>query len=258
MTDVRKLYVLLCGYEILEKNASTRGRGERFVLAVPISAYLLDTASGYVLVDAGANSTVINDPALRHEYYEGRGWRPPVVLAGHEISFQLAQISVQAAQIERVVLSHLHLDHAGNLKLFPNATVYVQRREYDYAFGENHSPAWFDADYRLPGLRWQLLDGDHTLMPGVELLATYGHTPGHQSLVVTLPNTGPLVLTADVADLQENFDDEVLPGECSDEGEALASIRRLNTVAAERGAPLVIGHDYQQIQRLPLTPAYFD
>ena len=53
MTDLTKLCVLLCGYEILRKSASTEGEGERFVLAVSISAYLLGTRSDYILGDTG-------------------------------------------------------------------------------------------------------------------------------------------------------------------------------------------------------------
>jgi N-acyl homoserine lactone hydrolase len=232
MTEVLRLYVLLCGYELLEKTISTKGRGSRFVLAEPISAYLLQTTSGYVLIDAGANSELVNDPKLRQIYYTGRGWNPPVILPQHELSYQLDAIGVAPAQITRIVLSHMHLDHTGNLKLFPGAEVYVQRREYDYAFSADHSPAWFEIDYALPNLRWHLLDGDYELLPGLELITTYGHTPGHQSAIVTLPNSGTLVLTADAGDLHENFDDEVPPGENIGDEVALESIRRLKRVAA--------------------------
>jgi N-acyl homoserine lactone hydrolase len=94
MTEVLRLYVLLCGYELLEKTISTKGRGSRFVLAEPISAYLLQTTSGYVLIDAGANSELVNDPKLRQIYYTGRGWNPPVILPQHELSYQLDAIGV--------------------------------------------------------------------------------------------------------------------------------------------------------------------
>lgn len=258
MTEVRRLYVLLCGYEILEKSISTSDRGGRFVLSEPVSAYLLDTRSGWVLVDAGLNSELVHDPALRERFYTGRGWRPPVILPEHELMAQLDQIGVRPAQIDRVVLTHMHMDHAGNLKHFRHARVFVQRAEHAYAFSPDHAPAWFEHDYDLPGLRWELVDGDWELMPGVRGLLTRGHTPGHQSLVVELPRSGPLVITGDVGDLEENFHHEVLPGERVDDDAARASIRRLNQIAAERGARLLIGHDPQLVQQLRLAPEYYD
>jgi N-acyl homoserine lactone hydrolase len=254
MTDLQKLYVLLCGYEIIPKTVSTRDRGARFVLSVPISAYLLETRQGLLLIDAGANSALVNDPALCHEYYGSRGWYPPVIFPQHEITAQLDAIGVQPRDVERVLLSHMHLDHTGNLKLFPHARIFVQRLEYEYAFGEQHSPAWFDVDYRIPGLRWEQVEGDWDVMPGLRCLLTRGHTPGHQSFVVELPESGSLVLAADAGDLHENFDEEILPGESVDDAAALASIRRLKQIATERGSQLIIGHDPQQIQRLRLAP----
>ena len=82
-TEVRGLSILLCGYEILKKSVSTRGRGERFVLASPICCYLLETTRGLVLIDTGVNSEIVHDQALRAEYYTSRGWIPPVVNPDH-------------------------------------------------------------------------------------------------------------------------------------------------------------------------------
>ena len=84
MTDPTKLYVLLCGYEILRKSASTKGEGERFVLAVPISAYLLGTRSGYILIDTGFDPSLLTDAAERVcGVYAPLP--PPVVLPEHDL-----------------------------------------------------------------------------------------------------------------------------------------------------------------------------
>lgn len=257
MSDLLRLYLLLCGFEILEKSASTRDRDERIVLAVPVSAYLLETRQGWVLVDCGLNSALINDPALREQYYTGRGWRPPLVLPQHELQVQLDAIGVRPEQVNTVVLTHMHMDHTGNLKLFPNARVVAQRAEHSYAFAPDHDPAWFDCDYQLPGLRWQLLDGDAEVMPGLRCLSTPGHTPGHQSLLLELPRSGPVILVGDVGDLQENFDDEIL-GESMDDAAALASIRRLKRLAQEHSAQLFLTHDPDFVRRARLAPNCYD
>ena len=253
-TEVSRLHVLLCGFEILEKTVSTRDRGGRFILAEPVSAYLLETARGHVLVDAGLNSALVHDPALREEYYTKRGIRPPVILPEHELAHQLEQIGVRPEDVSHVILTHMHLDHAGNLGMFRHARISVQRAEHAYAFGPDRGPAWFECDYDLPDLRWDLVEGDWEAMPGLEVVLTRGHTPGHQSVVVTLKETGSVVLVGDAGDLAENFTDEVLPGESVDDEAALASIRRLKRIARERDAELLLGHDPQLIQKVRLAP----
>jgi N-acyl homoserine lactone hydrolase len=257
VTDVSRLYVLLCGYEIVPKTVSTRGLGERFVLAEPVCAYLLRTKQGLVLFDTGINTQILQDPALRREYYERRDWTPPVVLPHHELLPQLERIGVSPDDVDTVVLSHMHLDHTGLLKAFRRAKVVVQRAEYSYSFSSDHSPAWFDCDYDGPDLHWQIIDGDRELMPGLQVLDTRGHTPGHQSLVIDLPDSGTFILVADAGDLAENFLDEVAPGETSDLQAALESIRRIKRVAAERSSRIVLGHDPNFVQTLRLAPEWY-
>lgn len=257
LTMVSKLYVLLCGYEILRKSDSTRGRDQRLVFASPITAYLLETRAGLVLIDTGVNAAIVRDPGLREQYYTGRGWTPPIVHAEHDLLAQFEQIGVRPRDVERVLLTHMHMDHTGNLRHFRHAMISVQRREHDYAFSSDHSPAWFDIDYALPGMQWELHDGDWQVLPGLRGIATFGHTPGHQSFIVDLPDSGPVVVVGDVGDLAENFADEVLPGETSDEAEALESIRRINSVVEVRGARRFIGHDPAFVHSARLAPAFY-
>jgi len=171
---------------------------------------------------------------------------------------QLAAINIGFADISTVVLSHLHADHSGHIKRLTHADFYLQRREMDHAMSGAAGPAWFPTDYDLPDLRWPLLDGDHSLMPGLDLLDTPGHTPGHMSALLNLPKTGPVLLAADVGDLMENFREEILPGEASDDGQALASIRRINRIVADTGALLMLTHDPDLLMGLRLAPESYD
>ncbi len=257
-TQVLKLYILLCGYEILKKSDSTRGRDERFMLAVPISAYLLETTDGFILVDSGLNTDILNSADLRHQYYTSRGWTPPIAQPEHELLHQLAQIGIRPQDVGRVILTHMHMDHTGGLKHFQHAAITVQRNEHSYAFQPDHDPSWFDVDYDMPGLHWNLIDGDTEVIPGVRCIATTGHTVGHQSVVVNLPQTGTVVLVGDVADLMENFRDEVLPGIASDDTAALDSIRRVNDLASTRQARLFLCHDPDFVHHAKLAPDYYE
>jgi N-acyl homoserine lactone hydrolase len=259
VSQVKKLYILLCGFEIIPKTISTRDRGGRFIMSEPISAYLLETSQGFVLIDTGINSTLTNNPELAYENFTAKGWHPvPIVLPEHEMLTQLEKIGVRPQDISHVIMTHTHADHTGNLKHFRHAKISIQRLEYEHAFGDNTSTAWIKGDYDFPDMQWDIVEGDWEVMPGLKVISTRGHTPGHQSVVVELPNSGTIVLVADSGDLWENFEQEVLPGESVDDAAALASIRRLKQIAHEREGRLFLGHDPNFIQQVKLAPDYYD
>lgn len=258
-TVVRRLYVLLCGFEIIPKTVSTRDIGGRFIISVPITAYLLDTSAGWVLFDAGLDEANLRDPGRLDALYLSKGWDPPpVVKPHHEMARQLAEIGIGFGDIGHVILSHLHADHTGHMKRMPKARFTLQRREYEWGFGGEAPPWFFPSDFALPGLDWNLVDGDTAFLPGIDIIDTRGHSPGHHSLVVQLPNTGPVVLAGDVGDLLANFREEILPGESVDDVAALAAIRRINRIVAERDALLLLTHDPDEVQRIRLAPDFYD
>lgn len=258
-TVVRRLYVLLCGFEIIPKTVSTRDIGARFIISVPITAYLLDTSAGWVLFDAGLDEANLRDPAHLDSLYVSKGWDPPpVVKPHHEMARQLAEIGIGFGDIRHVILSHLHADHTGHMKHMRGARFTLQRREYDWGMGGEAPPWFFLSDYALPGLDWNLVDGDAPFLPGIDIIDTRGHSPGHQSLVVQLPNTGTVVLAGDVGDLLANFREEILPGESVDDVAALAAIRRINALVAEKDALLLLTHDPDAVQRIRLAPDFYD
>jgi len=258
MTSVRRLFVMLCGFEIMRKTISTRDRGDRFVLSEPISAYLLDTTEGWILLDAGFDRAAIAGPQEVQAFFDRTGCYPPVVGDDHLIEHQLAAIGVTPSEIRKVVLSHMHSDHTGFLKHLPQAQVWVQRAEHEHAHTPGLGGGYSPADYRDLGLDWRLVEGDWEMVPGLRMVSTRGHTPGHQSAIVELPNTGWVALPFDVGDLAENFEDEVLPGAACDDVAALAAIRRIKALAAEHQALMILFHDPTAIQSLRLAPACYD
>jgi len=257
MTDVRKLYIFLCGYEIIRKSACTRGLGSNFILAVPICAYLLDTAQGLVMFDTGLNSSrLAHDAHARALFVNDKFPAPPIVFPEHELLPQLAAIGVAPDDVSQVILSHTHIDHVGALHYFRRARVVIQRLEHEAAFSDEGRARFYFADIAGRDLDWHLIDGDCEIMPGLDAILTGGHRPGHQSLVVRLPESGTKVLTADVADLRENFDKEIL-GSAVDDAAALASIRRLNAIVASTGAELVPLHDPDFVHNARLAPLFY-
>ena len=257
-TSIRRLFVLLCGFEILPKTISTRGRGGRFILSEPVCAYLLDTASGWVLLDAGLNRDNGRAPPRMQEKFWRLGMTAPVIRDQHLLERQLAEVGVGFGDIGHVILSHLHYDHCGYLRHFPHARISMQRREYEHAFGVDPGIAYFRDEYDDARLQWDLRDGDWDALPGLQLIDTRGHTQGHQSALVQLPATGTVILPFDAGDLQENFDDEILPGETCDDEAALQAIRRLKELEAQHQATRLLFHDPVAIQQMRLCPDYYD
>lgn len=258
MTAVKRMFVLLCGYEILPMNVSLRGADPKFIVSVPICTYLLDTSDGWVLLDAGLDSHHLVDPGQIEKYFSpGRWFPPPVVKPVHEMEAQLKSIGIGFEDISILILSHLHADHSGHIKRMPQARIVVQKREYDYAFSNAEKIAYFPEDYDIHGLSWDVIDGDTKVLDGIEAIFTPGHTPGHQSLIVDLPQTGKVILTADVGDWIENFDQEILPGSATSDEEAIASIRRINALRQQTGAPMFLTHDPVLVQKIKLAPDYY-
>ncbi len=253
MTDVKRLFVLLCGYEVIPKTISTRDRGDRLILAEPICAYLLDTSNGWVLLDTGINSAYANDPVSRDREFLSHDWAPPVVRPQHELETQLAQIGVTTADIDHVILSHLHFDHAARLDRFAHATISMQRSEYDWGFGAP-GPGYIRADYDVAGLRWDLHDGDWDAMAGLSLLDTRGHTAGHQSALISLPSGKRIMLPFDAGDLAENFDENVLPGQAWNDEAAATALDRLNALRRQEDVEMLLFHDPVAIQTIRLAP----
>jgi N-acyl homoserine lactone hydrolase len=158
---------------------------------------------------------------------------------------RLDSIGIEPGDVDVVVLSHLHYDHAGGAFLFPGSELVAQQDEYAYA----NYPAGFFAgfyykkNFDLPDHRWRLLDGDAEIVPGVTVLRSDGHTPGHQSLLVELPETGPVILAGDCCYWQESIDKEIPPGVVWDPTRAMHSIKRLKTIARLMGGRIFPSHD---------------
>ncbi|MCY1547509.1 hypothetical protein D9M68_835750 [compost metagenome] len=106
--------------------------------------------------------------------------------------------------------------------------------------------------------QWRIQTGEYVVAPGVHAIASPGHTAGHMSLLIELPKGPPVILCGDAADLSENLREEIAPGYCwqDDEALALASIRKLNALALEEGAQLWPNHDLAFFHSLPPFPAY--
>jgi N-acyl homoserine lactone hydrolase len=234
---VQALYALQNGFMGFERSGLFYGElsGER--VQIPVTCYLIRTPDTTILFDTGLSPRAI--PGLRRTDPLARFTEEDLLV------HRLDSLGLEPASVDLVVLSHLHYDHAGGAALFQDSELIVQQDEYSYA----HYPASFFAsfyyrkNFDLPGYRWRLLDGDAELVPGITALRSDGHTPGHQSLLVELPQTGPVILAGDCCYWQQSIDHETPPGVVWDPTRAMHAIKRLKTIARLMGGRIFPSHD---------------
>jgi N-acyl homoserine lactone hydrolase len=172
----------------------------------------------------------------------------------------LAEIGLQPDSIHIVIATHFDVDHAGYHDHFPQAEFIVQRSHYEAAKAGDARFAEARQHWDHPALKYRLVEGDTEILPGLWVIETSGHAPGHQSVLVYLPNSGPVLLVIDAVIIQRLFTVErpALPEEGSLE-EVRASTRKLlDLVAREHIQLIVFGHDGEQWKTLTKSPEYYE
>lgn len=201
--------------------ASLRGvDGRRW----PVHGFVVTHPGGAVLVDTGVGGP---DGVLAD-------WR----VVNRSAADALAELDLAPGDIGLVINTHLHFDHCGQNAVFSHAPGYVQRAELDRA--KRESPGLYDW-FGFMNARWELLDGDTEVLPGLSVVATPGHTSGHQCVVVRSEKNGsaaPDLLIGDAAYTLRQYAgpaDQALPdGQASDRAAWRDSLQRVRALAPGR------------------------
>src|SRR6202046_365046 len=257
-----KLYRLDCGRSRAnDESVWTPGENVGRNIEFSSTCWLIKHRSEWLLWDTGVPEASLNDP---------RGWSTlPKLIVYHldrSLTDQLAAIGLRPGDIGRVAISHTHGDHIGNVVLFPNSTIVMQRAEYSWIHspnGPNDNVNQLMALARkLLGTpkKLQLIDGDTDVFGdgSVTLVSTPGHTPGHQSLLVHLRNSGFIILSGDVVHLEENFSENIVPSLNTDKAQSIASMDKVRLLMATYKARLFINHDKSETDKLKLLPTFYD
>lgn len=250
-----RLYILPMGQCDCDKGlVLTPGSGEGQRIIIPIWASLVQVEGLNILFDTGMHPVHIEDP---HATFGGTPYDDlivPIMKDEDRIENRLAEIGLEPKEIDIVVNTHIHFDHAGSNYLFTNSVIMVQRDHYELA---HETLVAFQPKYwHLPDLTYELLDGDVDLAPGVQLLRMPGHVKGLQAPVIRLPDSGTMVIAGDAISMEENLLDDNWVGTWNPLKSRI-SAKRMAALAKSEGGKVVYGHDPEFWKTLKLSPEYY-
>jgi N-acyl homoserine lactone hydrolase len=247
----QRLYVFDCA-TLKDRDPATYGLTRAQVESVDMSdpCFLVVHPRGTLLWETGLNDAVYNRP-------EGGGAKHDKI--DKSLKSQLAEIGYKPADITYLAISHLHGDHSGNANDYAGSTWIAQKKDRDYMFGANLPANIHPDEYAaLKNSKTIVIDGDHDVFGDgtVMLIATPGHTPGHQSLLVRLPKTGPVLLTGDLYHFPAERTLHTMPA--NEKEMTGASRAKIEALLQKTGAQIWIQHDIIGNGKLKKSPGYYE
>ena len=230
-------------------------------IKIPAYCVLIDRPEGKILYDTGCHPEAMNGywpPGLRSIF--------PYYYNDYQLlAKQLELANTTPEEIKTVILSHLHLDHAGNTHLFRHANVYVHKKDYEYAKqlvdsspNPNDHGAYVKADLDIPTDKLNFVNDDYNLTDDIQLISLPGHTPGILGLMIHLENEGTLIFPADALYTQENYGPPTkMSGIVYDSVSFRASIEKIRALQKKYNAKIMFSHDLPFFKTMKLAPQYY-
>lgn len=232
---------------------------------------MLHTPSSCVLIDHPTVGWILYDTGTADDYEETYPAHIREKMATEKpeefrMVNQLAMVGIKPEDVKYVIMSHMHMDHIGNNKLFVNTAKFlVSEAEAGHAFrmvfgSENPvDRGWYiREEIILPYKKIFYLNRDEEqLFPGIEIVQLPGHTPGVMGLIVHLENSGTLFFTSDAANVQANYDG-IPPAGLYDSLGFMRSIEKIRDLQKKYNAKLIFSHDSEQLKTLKVAPEFYD
>jgi len=254
-----RLALLPSGSILLDKGrVVTPGVNVGTQITVPVWCALIETDDGRrILLDTGMHPDHITNTDATYAGTPSAGLMIAQMTFADLLSNRLQSLGVPTNGIDTVILSHLHWDHCGQTKQFERATVYV-RRDCLETWSAQANPRVAARDFLYPSASYAYLPDDeiHTFAPGVEIIHSPGHAVGHVSVLVTLKDSGPVLLPVDALPLREHLEG-ISPGAGPDADSWRVSRQRLLRLAGDRGATIFLSHDIAQWTHLRHAPQWY-
>jgi N-acyl homoserine lactone hydrolase len=221
-------------------------------VTIPINMWVIDHPKGLVIFDTG-NNVAISDGKCKSHWVAGLcDFLKPSQKRADVIDEQIKRLGYAPDKVKAVITSHSHLDHIGNIKLFPNAVHVLQRKELYQAwwpekFQRDGAFVMGDFDGPARDFNYLELEGDYDLFGdgSIIVLSTPGHTLGHQSLKVKLASGQTIIMAQDAIWFKENM--EGYPAGLNySVKDYNNSVQRLKMIRDLENAELFFGHDPDQ------------
>jgi len=223
-------------------------------VTIPVSMWIIDHPKGLVVFDTG-NNVAVSDGNCKSYWAAGFcDFLKPSQKRADVIDEQLKKVGFSADKVKVVITSHTHLDHVGNIAMFPKALHVFQKAElyqgwWPEKFQGRGTPGAFVMGDLMPAREFNYLEleGDYDLFGdhSVVILSTPGHTLGHQSVKAKLASGGTIVISQDAIWMQENLDG--YPAGLNFSIQAYTnSVNRLKFIRDLEGAQLFMAHDQDQ------------
>lgn len=240
-------------------------------IEIPIGFFVIKHPKGNVIFDTGNNDKVIADTG-----YWGKLAQvfEPKMTKDDAMDAQLAKIGLTTNDIKYVVVSHMHLDHGGNVGKFPNSTIVIQDDELHFAmFPDEPFAAGYIPDdisvlrsgvgvSRPNSIDMLRITGDLDLFGDGSLVIhrSPGHTKGTQMLTVRLPKTGPVILTSDAAYFRDNVEKNLVPNIvlAYDATGIIKGYDWIRRMIATENASYFTSHDPDAWKSLKRAPEYYE
>ena len=226
-------------------------------ITIPVSMWVIKHKKGVVVFDTG-NNVAISDGACSTYWAQGScDFLKPSQKRSDVIDKQVEKLGFKVDDVKVVVTSHSHLDHTGNIALFPKAVHIFQKKElYQGYWPEKFQGRAQNGTFVLNDLvsardyDFYEIDGDYDLFGDGEvmILSTPGHTIGHQSMKVKLNSGSHVIMSQDAVWMQENLDG--YPAGLNFSVQAYTnSLQRLKRMRDLEGAQLLMAHDEDQFKK---------
>ncbi|MET6989616.1 N-acyl homoserine lactonase family protein [Sediminicola arcticus] len=174
---------------------------------------------------------------------------------------QLKSIGLDSSNVDIIAFSHIHFDHTGGANHFPNAKWLIQQTEEDFINSDAIKGNSFYAPDSFSKLKnKKILNGDYDVFGDGTVVIKYypGHTAGHQTLFLDLPNEGPTMLSGDIYHFEANRENGIVPQFNYDIPESEASIKAFEEFVKEKNAKVYIQHDKGNFDSMPKSPNYLN
>lgn len=255
--DAVRLYVMDCGrIDVSDMGVFDRGGAyDGMRRSMVDSCYLVRHPKGDLMWDAGLPDTIneMPDGVVSGEFT----LTVPKTLKG-----QLESIGAPPEAIEFFSISHSHFDHVGNGNLFKASTFIVNEAERAHMFRDEarkDTQAFSGYADLEAAKKTTFTDSYDVFGDGKAMIVSMpGHTPGHSVLLVTLPKSGPVLLTGDLYHLAPARENKTIPAFNTDAEQTLASMEKFEQLARDSGARVIIQHELADFDNLPRAPAYLD